>query len=182
MNIVRTASGYPPQPPGRLLLDEDLGAQPGDDGDEHDGAEEHRQDARRPVDAGPRGGLLEQLGLEQHLARGAGAGARHEDGAGGGARDEDAGGAGAWHVGDVEPARALEHRRPALLEEHALDELGLGLVAAARHAHELALAVLRLDLARAGVGLGHRLGGAPGPPAGPRAGAVTGWSTPWSPA
>ena len=59
--------------------------------------------------------------------------------------------AGGEHVGDVEAARAAQHRRHALLEQQALDELGLGLVAGAGDAHEVALAVLRLDLACARV-------------------------------
>ena len=45
----------------------------------------------------------------------------------------------------------------ALLEQQALDELGLGLVARARDADERALGVLRLDLARPRVALGDRL-------------------------
>src|SRR5204862_7155999 len=49
------------------------------------------------------------------------------------------------------------HARHALLEQHALDELGLGLVVRARHPHEVALGVLGLDLARLLPHLGHRL-------------------------
>ena len=58
-------------------------------------------------------------------------------------------GPGGEHVGDVEAARAPQRRRHALLQQHALDELGLGLVGGADDAHERALGVLRLDLARA---------------------------------
>ena len=43
--------------------------------------------------------------------------------------------------GTSKPARAAQHARHALLEQQALDQLGLGLVAPARHAHELALGV-----------------------------------------
>jgi hypothetical protein len=63
---------------------------------------------------------------------------------------------GGEHVGDVEPARAAEHGRHALLEQQALDELGLRLVARAGDADEVALGELPLDLARALAGGAHR--------------------------
>ncbi len=44
-----------------------------------------------------------------------------------------------------------------LLEQEALDELGLGLMACAGDADERPLGVLRLDLARTRVALGDRL-------------------------
>ena len=59
-------------------------------------------------------------------------------------------------VGDVEAARAAQQRRHALLQQQPLDELRLGLVAPAGHAHEVALGELRLDLARALVAVGDR--------------------------
>ena len=89
----------------------------------------------------------QQVGLHQDVARG-----RQARG-----RDEDVAPAGGEHVGDVEAGRAARHRRDPLLQEDALHHLGLGLVLGADDAHELALGELRLDLARALVGLGHRL-------------------------
>ena len=49
-----------------------------------------------------------------------------------GARHEHVARPGGEHVGHVEAARAAQHRRHALLEQQALDELGLGLVARRR--------------------------------------------------
>ena len=90
----------------------------------------------------PSGLGLEQVGLEEDVPRrrGSGGGNQHVARAGGEV------------VGYVEPGRAPQHARHALLEEQTLDELGLGLVAPAGHAHEIALRVLPLDLARALVG------------------------------
>ena len=65
--------------------------------------------------------------------------------------------AGGEEVGDVEAGAPPQHARDPLLEQQALDELSLGLVARAGHAHQRPLGELRLDLARALVALGHLL-------------------------
>ena len=58
--------------------------------------------------------------------------------------------------GTSKPGRPAQDARHALLEQESLDQLGLGLVAPAGHAHELALGVARVDLARAPVRLAER--------------------------
>ena len=60
-------------------------------------------------------------------------------------------------VGNVEAAHAALHARDPLLEQDALDQLGLGEVVGAGDADLVAARVLRLDLAGALVGLGDRL-------------------------
>ena len=72
--------------------------------------------------------------------------------------DEDVARAGGEEVGHVEAAGAARERRDALLEQQALDELRLGLVARPGGAHERALGVARADLAGADRELGLRRG------------------------
>jgi hypothetical protein len=109
-----------------------------------DGQRDH-QPGQQPPRSGHRPGALgpDQLGLEQHLAGGVGA-ARW---------DEHVAGPGGEEVGHVEPGRTLDQARHALLEQQALDELGLGLVAGAGRPHERSFAELGLDLAGAPVAL-----------------------------
>jgi acyl-homoserine lactone acylase PvdQ len=136
--------------PGGSGSDEQLGPQPGDQRDQRDRGQEAGEDARGRVDPAARAPALlggQQVGLQQHVPRGVDPRAR----------DEHVARPGGQHVGDVEAAGAAQHRRDALLEQQALDELGLGLVARAGDLDELALGELRLDLARALVGLGDRL-------------------------
>ena len=83
----------------------------------------------------------------QEGVRGRGTGLRHQHVAG--PRGEE--------VGHVEPGAATQDARHTLLEQDALDQLGLGLVAPAGDPHELALRVGRVDLPRAGVGVAERL-------------------------
>ena len=71
--------------------------------------------------------------------------------------DEHVARAGGEEVRDVEAARAAQDARDPLLEQHPLDQLRLGLVAAAGDPDQLAVGVLGLDLARALVGVGDRL-------------------------
>ena len=77
--------------------------------------------------------------VAEHLARGLLARGRHEDVAR----------AAGQEVRHVEAARAAGERRDALLEQQALDHLGLGLVARGGDAHQRALGVPGPDLARA---------------------------------
>ena len=79
------------------------------------------------------------VGLEQHLARGLRAGARAPSRRAARRRGSRA----------RRSPRCGADARHALLEQHPLDQLGLGLVAPAGHAHQLALGVARVDLARA---------------------------------
>jgi hypothetical protein len=123
---------------------------PDDQAHHDDRRDEPGENATRPIDRGTRLLGLDDLGLQQHVTGGVVAGLRDHHVAR--ARGE--------HVGHVEAARAAQHRRHPLLEQQSLDELGLGLMARAGDAHQRPLGVLRLDLARARVALGHRLVGA----------------------
>jgi hypothetical protein len=79
----------------------------------------HRTESSRPGRSTGRAGAWgagDQLGLQQHVAR--------RPRARGG--DHHVARAGGEHVRHVEAARAAQHRRHALLEQQALDELGLG--------------------------------------------------------
>ena len=105
----------------------------------------HRREHQRARAAALAGGGR-QVGLEQHLVRGLRAGGRHQHVAR----------AGRQEVRHVEAGPAAQHARHAPLEQEALDQLGLGLVAAAGHAHEVALGELRVDLAGAAVRVAQR--------------------------
>ncbi len=83
---------------------------------------ERHQQADQELAGGDRRTLrlsVDQLGLEQHLAR-------RVDARGG---YQDVARAGREEVGHVEAGAAAQHARHALLEQQPLDELGLGEVA-----------------------------------------------------
>src|SRR5437763_16959490 len=60
-------------------------------------------------------------------------------------------------VGDVEPARATQHRRDPLVEQDSLDHLAVRETACTGHPHQLAPRELRADLPRPLMGIGDRL-------------------------
>ena len=76
-------------------------------------------------------------------------------------RDENVARPGGEEVRHVEPARAAHQRRHALLEQHSLQHLALGLVAGRGHPHERTARVLRADLAGALLRRGRRVHGRP---------------------
>ena len=115
----------------------ELDADPDDERDDGDRADQARQHARRPRHRDRL--VADDLRLQQDLAPGGMARGR----------DEHVARPGGEHVGHVEAAGAAQRRWDALLQQHALHELGLRLVHGARDAHELALGIARVDLARA---------------------------------
>ena len=90
-------------------------------------------DRRRPAHRPDGRGCPEQLARDRLAA----------------ARDEHVARAGGQEIGHVEAAGAARERRHARLQQQALEQLGLGLVAGRGDTHELALGVGRMDLAGA---------------------------------
>jgi len=85
----------------------------------------------------------DQLGLEQHLARG-----QHAR-----LRDKDVAWSRREHVRDVKARAAPQQTGHPLLEQQGLDELRFGKVVRPGHPHQLALGQLGFDLARVAMAL-----------------------------
>src|SRR4051794_20260148 len=119
-------------------LDEELGPQPEDQRDDRHRDEDPEQDAAGRVDRAAGRQRRAQVGLQQHVAG-------DRDARGG---DQDVPRAGGEEVRDVEARGAAQRGGHALLEQQALQELGLGLVVRAGDLDQPALRELRLDLPR----------------------------------
>jgi transposase InsO family protein/transposase len=111
-----------------------FGAQPGDDADEDDGGHEREQEALGRSTA--RTGGARSSWAEQDVAAACTPEARP--------RRHVAGPGGRAMSGTSKPRARRRHGGHPLLEQEALDELGLGRVASSGDAHELALGELRL--------------------------------------